>query len=66
MGIDESFETAESLKGHFVVIVRNDGSEITGRLTEVKADDLTAVLANDDSHSMRVSLGDVNWISRVV
>lgn len=64
MGIDESFETAESLKGHFVVIVRTDGSEITGRLTDVE--DLTAVLANDDSHTVRVSLGDVNWISRAV
>ncbi len=64
MGIDESFETAESLKGHFVLIVRTDGSEITGRLTEIE--DLTAILANDDSHSVRISLGDVNWISRAI
>jgi small nuclear ribonucleoprotein (snRNP)-like protein len=64
MGIDESFETAESLKGHFVTIVTNDGSEITGRLTDVE--DLTAILANDDSHTMRISLGDVNWISRAL
>ncbi len=64
MGIDESFETAASLKGHFVVIVRNDGSEITGRLTDLE--DLTAVLANDDSHTTRISLGDVNWISRAI
>jgi small nuclear ribonucleoprotein (snRNP)-like protein len=64
MGIDESFEAAESLKGHFVVIVRTDGSEITGRLTEIE--DLTAILADDDSHQTRISLGDVNWISRVV
>lgn len=64
MGIDESFETASSLKGHFVVIVRTDGSEITGRLTDIE--DLTAVLANDDSHTIRVSLGDVNWISRAL
>ena len=66
MGIDESLETASSLKGHFVVIVRTDGSEITGRLTEIKEDDLTAVLADGDSHPIRISLGDVNWISRAV
>ena len=64
MGIDESFETAESLKGHFVDIIRTDGSEITGRLTDVH--DLTAVLAVNDNEKLEISLGDVNWISRAL
>lgn len=64
MGIDESFEAAESLKGHFVDIIRTDGSEITGRLTDVH--DLTAVLAVNDNEKLEISLGDVNWISRAL
>ncbi|MES2745061.1 MAG: hypothetical protein V4655_06525 [Bdellovibrionota bacterium] len=64
MGIDESFETAESLKGHFVDIIRNDGTEITGRLTDVH--DLTAVVAVSDKEELQISLGDVNWISRAL
>lgn len=64
MGIDESFEAAESLKGHFVDIIRTDGSEITGRLTDVH--DLKAVLAVSDKETMEISLGDVNWISRAL
>ncbi|MBC7659836.1 MAG: hypothetical protein H7249_09020 [Chitinophagaceae bacterium] len=66
MGIDESLEAASSLKGHFVTIVRTDGSELTGRLTEIEEKDLTAVLADGESHPVRISLGDVHWISRVV
>jgi hypothetical protein len=64
MGIDESFETAESLKGHFVDIIRTDGTEITGRLTDVH--ELTAVIALSDKEELQISLGDVNWISRAL
>lgn len=64
MGIDESFEAAESLKGHFVDIIRTDGTEITGRLTDVH--DLTAVVALTDKETLEISLGDVNFISRAL
>ncbi len=64
MGIDESFEAAVGLKGHFVDIIRTDGSEITGRLTDIQ--ELNAVIAVNDKESMIISLGDVNWISRAL
>ncbi len=64
MGIDESFEAAQGLKGYFVDIIRSDGTEITGRLTDIE--DLKAYVALNDEETLEVSLGDVSWISRAL